>query len=72
MSIYKLVAIAFIVGGTVGLVYGGFSFTKETHDVDLGVLNVSIDEKEYVNVPIWAGIAGIVIGAGLLLSSKRS
>lgn len=72
MPLYKLVAIAFIVGGTFGLIYGGFSFTKETHDVDLGALSVSIDEKEYINVPIWAGVAGIVIGAGLLLLGKRS
>lgn len=72
MPLYKIVAIALIAGGTLGLIYGGFSFTKETHDIDLGVMSVSVDEKEYVSVPIWAGIAGIVIGASMLMLNKRS
>ena len=71
MPLYKIVAIALIAGGTLGLIYGGFSFTKETHDVELGPLSMSIDEREYVGVPVWAGIAGIVIGAGMLLMRKR-
>jgi len=54
-----------------GLIYGGFSFTRDTHKADLGPLSLSIDEKEYVTVPIWAGIAGIAIGGALLLFSKK-
>lgn len=72
MPLYKIVAIGLITGGTLGLVYGGFSFTRETHDVDLGVLSLTVDEKEYVYVPIWAGIAGIVIGASMLVLPKQS
>lgn len=72
MNAVKMAAIAFIALGTLALIYGGFSFTKETHDVKLGPLEMSIQEKETVNVPIWAGIAGIVIGGALLLSSKKS
>tara|TARA_R110002167_G_scaffold23832_2_gene84525 strand:+ start:133 stop:351 length:219 start_codon:yes stop_codon:yes gene_type:complete len=72
MPLNKIIALVFIVGGTLGLIYGGFSFTKETHDIDLGVMSVSVDEKEYVSVPLWAGIAGIVIGASMLLLNKRS
>lgn len=71
MPLSKIIAIAFIVGGTLGLIYGGFSFTKETHDVELGPLSMSIDEKEFIGVPVWAGIAGIVIGAGMLVMGKR-
>lgn len=72
MPLYKIIAIALITGGTLGLIYGGFSFTKDTHDVDLGALSFSIDEKEYVYVPIWAGIAGIIIGAGMLVLPKKA
>ena len=72
MPLYKILAIALIAGGTLGLIYGGFSFTKETHDIDLGPLSMSIDEREYVSVPIWAGIAGITIGASMLIITKRS
>ena len=71
MPLYKILAVALIAGGTLGLIYGGFSFTKETHDIDIGPLSMSIDEREYVSVPIWAGIAGIIIGASMLIITKR-
>jgi len=71
MSINKIFAIALILLGAMGLIYGGFSFTRDTHKADLGPLSLSIDEKEYVTVPIWAGIAGIAIGGALLLFSKK-
>lgn len=72
MPIQKLLAIVFIGAGIMGLIYGGFSFTKETHEAELGPLSMSIDEKEYVSVPVWAGIASIVVGTGLLLMRKQS
>lgn len=72
MSMQKLLAIVFISAGILGLIYGGFSFTKETHEAEIGPLSMTIDEKEYVSVPVWAGIASIVIGAGLLLMRKQS
>ncbi len=71
MPIQKLLAIVFIGAGIRGLIYGGFSFTKETHEAELGPLSMSIDEKEYVSVPVWAGIASIVVGTGLLLMRKQ-
>jgi hypothetical protein len=72
MPLYKIVAIALIAAGTLGLIYGGFSFTRETHEAEVGPLSLSVDEKEYVNVPIWAGIAGIVIGGALLVMPRKS
>jgi TRAP-type C4-dicarboxylate transport system permease small subunit len=71
MPLHKIVAIALIAAGTLGLIYGGFSFTKETHEAEIGSLSLSVDEKEYINVPIWAGIAGIVIGAALLVLPRK-
>ena len=52
--------------GLLGLLYGGFSYTKETTAVKLGPIELSVKEKESVNVPIWAGVGAIVIGAALL------
>jgi hypothetical protein len=66
MNPIKLVAIILIVGGALGLAYGGFSYTKDTTAVKLGPLELSVKEKESVNVPVWAGVAAIVAG-GLLL-----
>ena len=66
MNTTKLIGIVLLIAGTLGLVYGGFSYTKDTTAVKLGPLELSIKEKETVNVPIWAGIAAIAVG-GLLL-----
>jgi hypothetical protein len=54
------------VAGALGLAYGGFSYTKDTHETKLGPIEFSVKDKETVNVPIWAGIGAIVIGGFLL------
>jgi hypothetical protein len=68
----KIVAIALIVAGTLGLVYGGFSYTSETHDAKLGPLELSVKEKRSVAVPAWAGAGAIAAGTLLLLFRKKS
>ena len=67
MNAIKMVAIVLIVGGVLGLVYGGFSYTKETHEAKLGPIELSIKDRQRGNVPIWAGVGAIVIGGALLL-----
>jgi hypothetical protein len=67
MNLTRLAGVVLIVAGVLGLVYGGFSFTKETHDIKLGPIELSVKEKESVNVPIWAGVAAIAAGALLLI-----
>ncbi len=72
MNPTKLVAIALIVVGVLGLAYGGFSYTKDTTVVKLGPIEISAKEKQTVNVPVWAGIGAIVVGGLLLvLGGKR-
>jgi TRAP-type C4-dicarboxylate transport system permease small subunit len=73
MGLVKIVAIVLILAGSLGLVYGGFSYTKDTQEAKIGPLELSVKETKTVNVPIWAGVAAIVAGGGLLLfSSKRT
>jgi len=72
MSAQKLIGIILIVGGILALVYGGFTYTKETHQTNIGPLHMEMDEKQHVNVPVWAGVAGIVVGASLLVLGRRS
>jgi TRAP-type C4-dicarboxylate transport system permease small subunit len=67
----KLLAIVLIVAGALGLAYGGFSYTKDKTAVKIGSLELSINEKETVNVPMWAGIGAIAIGGLLLVFSSR-
>lgn len=53
------------------LVYGGFTYTKDAHSVDLGIVELSAKEKETVQLPVWLGIAGVVTGSLLLVSRRR-
>jgi TRAP-type C4-dicarboxylate transport system permease small subunit len=66
MDAIKIVALVLIVAGILGLAYGSFSFTKETHEAKIGPLELSVKEKETINIPVWAGVAAIVVG-GILL-----
>jgi len=71
MDAIKMVAIALIAGGVLALVYGGFTYTKETHEMKIGPIELSIKDKETVNIPIWAGVGAIVIGGVLLVFGRR-
>jgi len=71
MNSLKVAALVLIVAGIVGLAYGGFSYTRQTHEVKLGPLEMSVQEKETVNVPVWAGVGAILIGGGLLFFGGR-
>ena len=71
MNPVKVIAIVLVIGGLLGLVYGGFSYTKDTTVVKLGPLEVSAKEKQTVNVPMWAGVGAIVVGGLLLVFGGR-
>jgi hypothetical protein len=71
MSPAKIIALVLIVAGALGLAYGKFTYTEETHDAKLGPVELSVKDKETVNIPVWAGIGAIVVGAGMLLASGR-
>ena len=73
MNGVKIAAIVLIAAGFLGLVYGSFTYTKETHDAKLGPLELSVKDKETVIIPVWAGVGAIVLGGGLLLvGGKKS
>ena len=72
MSAVKIVGIVLIAAGILGLVYGGFSYTKQTHEAKIGSLELSVKDKETVNVPVWAGVGAIVVGGLLLLVPKKN
>jgi LPXTG-motif cell wall-anchored protein len=67
----RMMAIVLLLAGVLGLVYGGFSYTRETHEAKVGPLEISISEKQRVNVPMWAGVALVIAGGGLLLLQRR-
>ena len=67
MNSTRIIGIVLIAAGALALAYGGFSYTKDTTAVKLGPLELSVQEKKTVNVPVWAGIGAIVVGGALLL-----
>jgi len=71
MNALKMSAIVLIVAGALALAYGGFSYTKETHDISMGPIEMTMSEKQTVNVPVWAGVGAIVVGGVLLLLGGR-
>jgi hypothetical protein len=71
MDAIKILAIVLIVLGVLALVYGGFSYISDTHATKLGPLKITTQDKERVNIPVWAGVVAVAIGAFLLLSAGK-
>ena len=71
MNAIKTIAIALIIAGIVALGVGSFSYTKDTQAIKLGPIELSVKEKETVNIPIWAGVAAIVAGGLLLVFGSK-
>lgn len=71
MNGMKILGIVLLVCGILSLVYGGFSYTRSTSEVDLGVVSFEVQERERVNLPIWLGVGLTVIGGGLLVVGAR-
>jgi hypothetical protein len=67
----RILGVLLIVAGTAGLIYGEFSFTRETHQAELGPLELEVEEKETIAVPTWAGAGAIGVGIVLLLVGGR-
>ena len=67
----KVVGILLIVAGVLGVVFSSFSFTKETHEAKLGPIELSVKEKQTVNIPVWVSVAAIVVGGVLLVVGGR-
>lgn len=63
MTSARVIGIVLVALGILALVYGGFTYTSDTHDAEIGPLELSVKEKERVNVPVWAGVGAVVIGA---------
>ncbi len=70
MNSVKMFAIVLMVAGVLGLAYGGFTYTKQTHQAKIGPIELSVADKETVNIPIWISIAALAAGAMLLITRK--
>lgn len=71
MNVAKLIGVILIVAGVLGLIYGSFSYTRETHQAKLGPLQFEVKEKETIDIPVWASVAAIAAGSLLLLFGNK-
>ena len=67
----RMIGIVVLAAGILALAYGGFSYTKDTHNAKVGPLEFSLSEKKQVNVPVWAGLVLAVVGGGILISGRK-
>jgi len=65
----KLLGAVLLIAGILALAFGGFSYTKDTDKVNVGPIHIQVQDKEHVNIPLWAGIAAAIVG-GVLLARK--
>lgn len=71
MNPSKLAAIVLIVAGCLGLAYGGFSYTQERTGLKIGPLEVKVEERKTVNVPLILSAGAIVVGVFLLAFKRK-
>ncbi len=71
MNSRRIAAVVLMVAGVLGLLYGSFSYTKESHTAQLGALELTVKDRETVNIPRWAGILALAAGAILLFVPSR-
>jgi len=71
MTPIRIVGAVLVIAGALALAYGGFSYTKETHQAKLGPFELSVKEKQSVNIPQWAGLGGILLGVVLLVAGGK-
>ena len=71
MDTTKMIGVILLVLGALGLIYGGFSYTKDSTKAKIGPIELKIQEKEQVNIPLWSSIAALAVGGVLLVSGRR-
>ena len=71
METRKILGIVLLAAGILALAYRGFTYTKETHEANLGPLHMEVKEKEHVDIPVWAGVGLAAAGAALLVLGKK-
>ena len=71
MNAARVAGIVLIVMGLAGFLTGGFSFTKDTTAAKIGPLELTVQEKESVNIPQWLSLGAIALGAIVLVVGFR-
>jgi hypothetical protein len=71
MNAIRMLSLVALIVGVLGIGYGGFSYTSESTVAKLGPLELKAEEEKRVNLPLWAGVALVVVGGGALVLAGR-
>ena len=72
MSGIRILGIVLVLAGVLALAYGQFTYTEDTHDAKVGPVELTVKDRETVNIPAWAGVVAILAGGILLVVRSRS
>jgi uncharacterized membrane protein YidH (DUF202 family) len=68
----NLIAVLLIVVGLLGVLYGGFTYTREKKVVDIGSVQITRQEHQRVPVSPIIGVVVLVSGVWLLMSGRHA
>jgi uncharacterized membrane protein YidH (DUF202 family) len=71
LNVKTIIGLILVVGGILAIVMGGFGYAQDEHSADLGPIELSVEEKETVNIPLWMGVGGVVLGVVVLSIRRR-
>jgi LPXTG-motif cell wall-anchored protein len=71
MDTRKTAAFVLLALGALALIFGGFNYTRASHEADIGSLHLSVNETRHVPVPVWVGLAALALGGFLLVTRRR-
>ena len=67
----RILAIVLMVGGVLALVYGSFTYPKESRETKLGPIELKVKGNQTIRIPVWVGAGAIAVGAAILLLTGR-
>lgn len=70
MKTVQVIGLIVLILGILGLIYGGFTYTQETHEAELGPLEFQVKDRERVNIPVWVGVVATVAGGAMLVFGR--
>ena len=71
MGSTRLVAIVLVVAGALALLYNGFTYTTRDTAAKAGPLELKVEKEHTVFVPVWAGVAAVLVGGLLFVAVPR-
>ena len=71
MTFKPLAGLALIILGATALAWPAFSYTKASHEAQFGPMEFTVKEKETLRIPVWASLAAMAVGIGLIWREKR-